>query len=224
MIGNKEEMVLQYCKNKEVLDIGCVELLNNFNKDNLKKTLHYKIHGVAKRLVGIDLEEEGVKGFNQIGCKCYFSMAEKINELNLGKFDVILLGDIIEHIPNAANFLTSIRNSLKPNGIIVCTTPNSLAYSNFLSILINKPITRRQHVAWYCKITLSNLFKLSGYKLHEMHYCNYVKTAHNPIRKLLDLIFCNIREELSPHLFGVFKIVDSVNLEEIQKQRIFYQQ
>ncbi len=40
MIGNKEEMVLQYCKNKEVLDIGCVELLNNFNKDNLKKSYY----------------------------------------------------------------------------------------------------------------------------------------------------------------------------------------
>ena len=87
----------------------------------------------------------------------------------------------------------------------------------------NKEFTRRQHVAWYCKVTLINLFKLSGFDLKEMNYCNFAETAQNPIRKILDYLFCKLREEYSPHLFGVFIKADSSNKVDIQKQRIFYE-
>ena len=222
MIGNKEEMVLKYADNMEVLDIGCVELLEGFNENNLMQTLHYKIRGVAKRLVGVDLEEEGVRGFNKIGCECYFTMAEDIGNLKIGKFDVVFLGDIIEHIPDPSKFILTLHKNLKPNGLLICTTPNALSYSNSLFVLFNNKITRNQHVAWYCKVTLENLFKLSGFYLHEMHFCNFAKTAHNPVRKIMDYFFCYLREEFSPLLFGIFKKSDSFNKTEIQKKRIFH--
>lgn len=221
MIGLKQEMVLNYCKDKEVLDIGCVQLLGDYSVERLQETLHYKIHNVARRLVGIDLEDDGVNALNKAGCECYCSLAEDAYDLNLGKFDIVLLGDIIEHIPDPSSFLISLRNFLKPDGLLICTTPNALAYSNALFVLFNKPITRRQHVAWYCKITLTNLFKLSGYSLHEMHFCNFAKTATNPMRKSMDYLFCKLRSEFSPHLFGVYKKVNSWDKIEIQKQRIF---
>jgi SAM-dependent methyltransferase len=221
MIGDKELMILDMCNSKEVLDIGCVELLGNYTKDNLKNTQHYKISEVSKRAVGIDLEEEGVEGLNSIGCDCHVSYAEDVHQLELGKFDIVLLGDIIEHIPDPSTFLINIRNLLKPTGKLICTTPNALAYSNTLFVLLNKTITRKQHVSWFCRVTLENLFKLSGYKLHEMHFCNFSRTASNPIRKYMDIYLCKLRSEFSPLLFGVFELSDDLKTRELQQMRIF---
>ncbi len=221
MVGNKHEMIFEICANKEVLDLGCVNLMNNFTPEKLRQTLHYKLRKHVKKVVGIDLEEEGVKVFNEMGCECYVSFAEDVEQLNLGKFDVVLLGDIIEHIPDPSTFLISLRGSLKDDGIIVCVTPNALAYSNALFIALNKEITRKQHVAWYCKITLENLFKLSGYTLVEMNFCNYAKTGSNVIRKIMDSFVSKINNELSPHLFGVFKLSKSFDKKGLQKKRLF---
>ncbi|MFQ5471231.1 MAG: class I SAM-dependent methyltransferase [Gammaproteobacteria bacterium] len=222
MVGSKEEMVLRYCKGADVLDIGCVQLLGDFTTENLKQTLHYRIRSVAKRLVGVDLEEDGVNGLNKLGCECYSTLVEDAHKLDIGEFDIILLGDIIEHIPDPSSFIISLHSFLKSNGLLICTTPNALAYSNPLFILFNRELTRKQHVAWYCRVTLTNLFKLSGFSLHEMHFCSFAKTANNPARKTLDYLLCNLREELSPHLFGVFKKMKSWNKVELQKQRLFH--
>ena len=223
MIGSKEEMIIEYCKGRDILDIGCVQLYSEFSPENLKKTLHYKIHQAAKRSIGIDLEENGVIGLNEIGCKCYTSYAEDVHNLDIGKFDIIFLGDIIEHIPDPSTFLQNLRDKLKPDGLIICTTPNALSYSNVLFIIFNKQLSRNKHSAWYCKITLQNLFRLSGYSLVKMHFCNFCKTADNPIRRIMDFIASKVREELSPHLFGVFRVSESYDQREIQKKRIFHE-
>lgn len=224
MIGDKFEMVASYCKGKEVLDIGCVEELSDFSPERISKTQHFALKKVASRLVGIDLEEKGVNAFKEMGFECYSCLAENAHLLKIGQYDVILIGDIIEHIPDPHSFLIGIRPLLRNDGVVLCTTPNALSYSNALFVLAGKRLTRYQHVCWYCKITLRNLFLYSGYQLVDTHFCNFSKTARNPLRKLLDNFFCSLREEFSPHLFGVFRInPDYVekNKIEMQKQRIF---
>ena len=224
MIGNKLDMVLDYCKGKVVLDIGCVEELSDFSPENLSKTQHFALKKVASKLVGIDLEEAAVDTFKKMGFECYSCLAENAHALNIGQFDVVVIGDIIEHIPDPHSFLVGIRPLLRKDGVVFCTTPNALAYSNTLFVLTGKRLTRYQHVCWYCKITLRNLFLYSGYHPVETHFCNFSKTARNPFRKLLDTIFCALREELSPVLFGVFKNNPEYCEDkkiEMQKQRLF---
>ena len=47
---------------------------------------------------------------NILGCNCKVGTAEEIQSQNgLGKFDVILVGDIIEHIPDPCTFLINLR-------------------------------------------------------------------------------------------------------------------
>ena len=59
MIGDKFSLVIEYCKNRDVLDIGCVEAFN-YTTEEMRNSLHYRLKRYTKRLVGVDLEEEGI--------------------------------------------------------------------------------------------------------------------------------------------------------------------
>lgn len=219
----KYDFIAENIKNKEVLDIGCVESMNNFSAQYMKNTQHYKLKQYTKKLIGIDLEEKGVKALNDLGCECYCSLAEDAYKLNLGKFDIILLGDIIEHIPNPNFFLLSLRKLLKPNGEIICTTPNALSYEYQLKLFFHRPFTRHQHTAWYCRVTLGNLMKYSGFNESKFNYGVYWKTSKNIFRKIFEPILFKINEEYASHLLGIYKMdidYDESTMINLQKQRI----
>lgn len=89
-------------------------------------------------------------------------------------------------------------------------------------VFFNRPFTRHQHVAWYCKITLRNLFTLSRYSEVEMNYGVYWG-KRNPLEIFERLLF-KINEEFAPQLLASLKLNSEFRLEnqrEIQKKRIF---
>ena len=52
-----------------------------------------------------------------MGCDCHVSFAEDVGKLNLGLFDAIILGDIIEHVLDPCMLLFSLRDILADKGI-----------------------------------------------------------------------------------------------------------
>lgn len=48
------------------------------------------------------------------------------------KFDAIILGEVIEHVPQPAKFIARCKELLRESGIIVLTTPNGLSPHNWL--------------------------------------------------------------------------------------------
>ena len=129
MIGDKQTLVIEHCRNKEVLDVGCVGAFE-YTIENMRNSLHYRLKPYTKKLVGVDIEEKGIQVLNSLGCDCRVGFAEDIQE-ELGKFDVVLLGDVIEHIPDPCAFLTKLRPLLKQDGTIICTTPNAMCFWRF---------------------------------------------------------------------------------------------
>ncbi|MFX0053037.1 MAG: class I SAM-dependent methyltransferase [Candidatus Hermodarchaeota archaeon] len=221
MIGDKLTLVIAHCKNKEVLDIGCVEHFE-YTPEKMRNTLHYRLKPYTKKLVGIDIVEQGVHALNLLGCDCRVAFAEEIQQ-DFGKFDVILLGDVIEHAPDPCTLLTNLRPLLKKNGTIICTTPNALSFTNLAFLLMGKRITRHQHVAWYCRVTLKNLFLYSGYKEINTYYTCYWKTTKKKWRIPLEKLIFRINEEYAPGLLGIFRPDPSFKIakkKQLQKKRL----
>ena len=51
-----------------------------------------------------------------------------MTKIRLGrKFDVIVTGEILEHLPNQGLFLENAERHLKKKGVQILTTPNALA-------------------------------------------------------------------------------------------------
>lgn len=167
---DKEIAILNHCRGKKVIDIGCVEKLSDFLPEKMRQTLHYRLRQEIPDLLGFDLEEVGVAALNELGCDCHVSFAEDFEKLNLGLFNAVILGDIIEHVPDPCMLLFSLRDILTEKGVIICTTPNAMNYLNSVFLILRKRITRHQYVAWYCRITLENLFRHAGFQEEDFHF------------------------------------------------------
>lgn len=55
----------------------------------------------------------------------HFAIAETGEEALAGRYDVILLNQVIEHIPDPIAFLAPFRRALNPGGVMIVTTPNN---------------------------------------------------------------------------------------------------
>lgn len=164
-------------KNAKILDIGC-----NYG------TLIYNLYKLGyKNVFGIDINKEAI---NQ-GKKNYKSIKNKLkiyDGINISfqkeSFDVVLMFDVIEHIPNVQNFLKEqVYKILKKQGIFIFQTPNK--YINIpWSIIYDRSFYnyKRYHCSLQTYSSLKKLLKNSGFKNIKLEKYN-INTEHN-INKL----------------------------------------
>lgn len=151
----RENLIIKYCTNKDVLDIGCVnhDLLNT----SLDNWLHSQIKKVSNKLIGMDylldeVELLNKKGFNivhQDVCEPF-----SLNKL----FDVIVIGNLIEHVSNFEGLLKNMRNHLSNDGVILISTANPFFIEQyFYSAYKNDIIVNEEHTCWIDPVTLNQL-------------------------------------------------------------------
>jgi SAM-dependent methyltransferase len=58
-----------------------------------------------------------------------------------GSFDVVLLSEVIEHLPVPGHIaLNRLRAALRPGGLLVCSTPNLYRLRNVVFLALGRPI------------------------------------------------------------------------------------
>jgi 2-polyprenyl-3-methyl-5-hydroxy-6-metoxy-1,4-benzoquinol methylase len=112
---HKIKFVCKYARGKKVLDIGCVE----HNPENYKSKywLHKALKEVASSLVGIDLYPPGVSYLQQIGYNITLADSQQF-DLNQS-FDVLVAGDLIEHLEDFHGFLTSCKRHMHADSRLI---------------------------------------------------------------------------------------------------------
>ncbi len=204
----KHEFILSKCRDKNVLDLGCIE--HELFRDNMKRGtwLHHKIKQLAKSVIGVDLLEEYLPELRQSGYDIIYGNVEKLHEVKEleGKtFDVIVAGDLIEHLFNAGLFLDSLKLFCGENTEIIITTPNVMAIHFFFPNL-RKGIepNRDDHTCWYSMRTLCQLFEMKGFQIAEKLYGN--DQVINGIRPFFRVMFKKIFPHMGHKLMIVAKI------------------
>lgn len=106
------------------------------------------------------------KLFNVTG-EDFFELPEAKGE----KFDVILLGDVLEHMVDPQNVLKNLSDYLKPKGRLVISLPNIANYAIRWHILTGKfdmqngGILDRTHLRFFTLKTMKELVERSGYNI-----------------------------------------------------------
>ena len=142
--------ILHKCLDKVVLDIGCLG------------PLHKQIEEVAKEVWGIDKGDSDLKNYWKIDIE---------NHPNLSTFmekdwDIIICGEILEHLSNPGLFLDKLRNCHCP---IIITVPNAFGKQDGW-LKKGKEMVNEEHVAWYSYYTLRNLVERHGYIVEEFYW------------------------------------------------------
>lgn len=131
--------------------------------------LHAHISKIASECVGVDLDEAAVERLRGMG---YNLQVGNIETLDLGRtFDVVVAGELIEHLSNPGLFLEMAMRHLEPGGMLILTTPNAWALGNLLRGLFGRKIViNKGHVAWYDRVMLEQLLLRHGFRIEEFYW------------------------------------------------------
>lgn len=135
---------------KSIIDVGCGD-----GKVGLELN---RIYGNKIRNVGVDTSERAIllaKGLNWgNGAEFFCIEVEKMSET----FDIVLLIEVLEHIPDErmTSFVSGVREKINSNGVVILSVPSD-----------SIPVTSK-HYRHYNKELLG--VQMNGFKLEEMYY------------------------------------------------------
>lgn len=121
---SRVEMIDNFCRGQEVLDIGAGEHdVSFFSEEGWE---HGRIKRVAKRAVAAEINPELCAHYNAKGFD--FRCADATSDIDLGeRFDRVFAGDVIEHVNDPVALLKFAARHLRQGGSMLFTTPNPFA-------------------------------------------------------------------------------------------------
>jgi len=145
---------------KSLLDIGVVE--HSIEAAQSDRWLHGNLRKHAASCLGVDVLESAVKALQSRGYDVL--LADVTREPLPRKFDVIVGGEVLEHIDAPGAFMKNCATMLNPGGKLIITVPNPW----FINAVIKSGTSKQpfvdsaDHVAWYDASTLYELGQRYG--------------------------------------------------------------
>src|SRR4051812_42705091 len=140
--------------------------------------LHGRLAAVTSRLVGLDLDGEGVERARAAGFEAHLadaSDASQLRGLGLERADLVIAGEVIEHVERPGDLLEALHELVAPGGRLAVTTPNAASLLNPLAAAGRFELINPDHVSFYSWYTLTNLMARHGWRVTR------VVTYHFPL-------------------------------------------
>jgi len=167
-VVDKEAFILDMCRGKDVLDMGCVCHDESFySRDDWQ---HGRIKGVARKLLGVDYLESDVKKLQKKGFDVL--CADVTREICIEKtFDVIVAGDLIEHLVNFEGFFENLSRLLNEGGKVILSTPNPFYAGEFHYVGFKRAyLINPEHTCWIDPMAMRQLVSRFGFEIVETHF------------------------------------------------------
>lgn len=200
------EFIKRACAGKKVLHLGCTNY--PYTKEALDNDmlLHFELEKAAGELYGFDFDERGLAILEKSGVKnLYRADLEKLEEVALDEtFDVIIAGEMIEHLSNPGLFLRGIKRFMNRETNLIITTINAYCGLRFLIYGLrgkggwNEPV-HPDHVAYYSYKTLSLILERENLEIKNFYFYD-IGTEHRQFNRWFYNLFNDICVKISPQL------------------------
>ncbi len=164
--GGHAKLLALVGSDKRVLDVGC--------------SSGYLARPLVERgctVVGIEQDEAAAETARQVCAEVLVGDAETMEvPFPEGSFDVVLCGDLIEHLRQPGQFLGRVRPLLREGGHLVLTTPNVANWTMRLGLLAgrwrytDRGILDRTHLQLFTRNTLVEMLEHARYRVLELDY------------------------------------------------------
>ncbi len=156
-------------RGKKILDVGCVQ--NDARCRKNPRWLHRQLAAEAATVVGIDILEADLKILRDEGFQVHYHDLTQSPHPQGETFEVVVAGEILEHIDRPGPFFAHAHQSLAPGGTLVLTTP----YPWFVGTSLRNSLAgcslggSLEHVAWFDPFNIAELCGRYGFVLNQWH-------------------------------------------------------
>lgn len=171
------DFLVDYVKNKRVLHIGFTDHIPLIDlKIKSNDWLHKLLINSSSRCIGIDINKESVEYVkNVIGIKDVYCLDISIeslpDQIKNEVFDVVILGEVLEHIDNPVHFLNQINIKLsKQANELIVTVPNAFDSINLIEIRNGIEYINTDHRYWFTPFTLSKVLSRANFTTKDFFY------------------------------------------------------
>lgn len=170
---------------KRVIHVGFLDhnLDEVRSKIERRKWLHSELLRVCERVAGIDIDSDAVARVQkELDLPDLYAtdVTKPLPEaLSGASWDVVLLGEVIEHIPNPADFLSGLKaNAAALDAELIVTTPNGLspAEGDRYVERINS-----DHRYIFTPFTLSKVLTEAGFEVERVEFCRAGRVGKSKI-------------------------------------------
>lgn len=180
------DVIRQVCAGKSVLHLGCTNY--PYTEDSIRNgmLLHDDLADVASDLWGLDFDAAGIKLLADRGVRQLVrGDLEDLESAALDRtFDVIVAGEMIEHLNNVGRFLSGVRRFMHSGSTLLITTVNAYCGMRFFWYGLRGKRGRNEfvhpdHVAYYSYNTLKVLIERHDFALENFWFYDLGK-EHRP--------------------------------------------
>lgn len=113
--------------------------------------------------VGVDMRRDAVDALSAVGFEAHCMDFAKLD--HAGRYTVISMADVLEHMPFPADALTAARRLLAPDGVLLVSTPNSgsIVWDVFTLRGMNDYWSELEHYHNFSRARLSALLEQTGF-------------------------------------------------------------
>jgi SAM-dependent methyltransferase len=148
--SNTVDFIRKYRDGGRLLDVGCAY---GFFLQEAKRSFD---------VAGIEIAEDAAAYCRERGLRVLSGIADESNLSQLGQMDVIVLLDVIEHLPNPSETLALCARQLRPGGIILVTTGD---FASPYARLFGKSwrlMTPPQHLWYFTRASIERISQPLG--------------------------------------------------------------
>jgi len=166
------DYIVKLCQGKDVLDLGCVRHKASVVLAN-PNCLHTRLRACAASVTGVDIVSDEVAAAKAAGWNVKCADVTTPMDLQHGPFDVIVAGDLIEHLDNFAAFFLNCRRYLKAEGVLVLSTPNPFFSGLYHYVALKSDYcVNPEHTCLLGPQCLVQLAGRQGFDVETIRFCN----------------------------------------------------
>ena len=179
LLRSRQEFILERARRaRRIAHVGCADVPYTDYRLAEGDLLHGELLALNPATVGIDVDPGGVAALRNAFPEARVEQADVTlsdwpDDLT-GAFDLVIAGEVLEHVPDAGLFLAGAGALLAPGGELFVSVPNACSPKIGIRALLGRESVHPDHLTYYGPRTLVLALDRAGFDV--VYLASYLAT------------------------------------------------
>jgi SAM-dependent methyltransferase len=171
LIEDRESFLVNLARDHvRVAHIGCTDSPYTCHSLDNGRLLHSRLVEVAD-VTGFDIDEESITILRQRFPRDRFvctDITEDVSAEDMGQYDLVVAGEVLEHVPDQSSFLVGCMKLMAPAGRLCVSVPNACSPKIGIRTLLGRESVHPDHRVYYGPRTLHRSLRGVGLQCDQL--------------------------------------------------------